>query len=132
MVVNIGTRVPTVNIAFSSSRNAALIQSKIFQYKTISIKLHDCKLSEVKTQVLTVADVLACLSIPCADQKQHMNLEVLLKSFNIMFQTCVDISNEYLQACNIGAHVKNYLFCSLHQCNCACYTMLLLPFVLSS
>ena len=45
--------------------------------------------------------------------------------------TSVDIANEYLQAYNTGADVKNYGFCSLHQCKCARYTMLLVVFVLS-
>ena len=49
MIVNIGTRVAPVNIAFSSSRNAALIERKMLQYTTLSIKLHHCTLSEIKT-----------------------------------------------------------------------------------
>ena len=80
MMVNIGTRVATVNIAFSSTRNAALIERKTLHYTTLSIKLHHCTLNELKTQVLTSSDVLACLSIQCADQKQHSNLEFLTKS----------------------------------------------------
>ena len=39
-MVNIGTRVAPVKIAFSSSRNAALIERKLLQYTTLSIKLH--------------------------------------------------------------------------------------------
>ena len=35
MIVNIGTRVAPVNIAFSSSRNAALIERKMLQYNII-------------------------------------------------------------------------------------------------
>ena len=66
-MVNIRTRIAPVNIAFSSSRNAASIQRKVLQYTTISIKLHDCTLSEIKTQVFTLSDVLACVSIHCAD-----------------------------------------------------------------
>ena len=73
MIVNIGTRVAPVNIAFSSSRNAALIERKMLQYTIISIKLHHCTLSEIKTQIFTLSDVLACVSIHCADQKQHSN-----------------------------------------------------------
>ena len=47
-MVNIETRVAPVNIAFSSSRNAVLIERKMLQYTTLSIKLHDCTLSEIK------------------------------------------------------------------------------------
>ena len=68
-MVNIGTRVAPVNIAFSSSRNATLIERKMLQCITLSIKLHHCTLSELKTQVFTLSDVLACVSIHCADQK---------------------------------------------------------------
>ena len=48
MMVKIGTRVAPVNIAFSSSRNAAIIERKVLQYTTLSIKLHHCALSETK------------------------------------------------------------------------------------
>ena len=47
-MVNIGTRMGPVNIAFSSSRNAALIERKVLQYATLSIKLHHCTLSPKK------------------------------------------------------------------------------------
>jgi len=62
-MVNIGTRVATVNIAFSSSRNAVLIERKMLQYTKLSIKLHLCTLSELNTQVFTLSDVLGCLSM---------------------------------------------------------------------
>ena len=68
-MVNIGKRIAPVNIAFSSSRNAALIERKVLQYATLSTKLHHRTLSEIKTQVFTLSDVLACVSILCADQK---------------------------------------------------------------
>ena len=38
MIVNIGTGVAPVNIAFSSSRSAALIERKMFQNTILSIK----------------------------------------------------------------------------------------------
>ena len=61
MIVNNGTRVALVNIAFSSSRNAALIVRKMLQYTTLSKKLHHRTLSEMKTQIFTLSDVLACV-----------------------------------------------------------------------
>ena len=54
MMVNIGTRVAPVNNAFSSSRNAALIEGKMLQNTTLSIKLHHYTLSEIKTQTFTM------------------------------------------------------------------------------
>ena len=42
MMVNIGTRVVPVNIAFSGSRNTALIERKMLQYTTLSEKYHPC------------------------------------------------------------------------------------------
>ena len=69
MMVNVRTRVPTVKIAFSSSRNVALTERKTVQYKTVSIKLHHWTLSELKAHVFTLSDVLACLSTHRADQK---------------------------------------------------------------
>ena len=82
-MVNMRTTVATVNIAFSSSTNAALIERKILQYTTLSIKLHHCTLSKLKTQLFTLSHVLACLSIHCADQKQHSNPKLFSKNLVI-------------------------------------------------
>ena len=130
MIVNIGTRVTPVNIAFSSSRNGALIERKMLHYTTLSIKFHHCTLSELKTQIFTLSDVLACVSIHCADQKQHSNPDFLTKSIDNTLQTCVDIANEYLQAYNIGGCVKNHLFWSLHEFKRAVYTRFWLTILL--
>ena len=59
MIVNIGTGVAPVNIALSSSRSAALIERKMLQSTTLSIKLHHCTLGEIKTQVFALSDILA-------------------------------------------------------------------------
>ena len=98
MMVKIGTRVALVNNAFSSSRNAALIERKKLHYTSLSIKFDHCTLSEFKTQNFTLSDVLACVSIHCADQKQHLSPDFLPKSIKNTLQTSVDIANEYLQA----------------------------------
>ena len=129
MIVNIGTGVAPVNIAFSSSRSAALIERKRLQNTILSINpitVHRAK----KTQVSTLSNVLACVSIHCADQKQHPNWDFLTKSIENTLQTCVDISNEYLHEYNTG--VKSHVFCSLHQSKCAVYTIFLITFVLSN
>ena len=131
MIVNIGTGVATVYIAFSSSRNATLIERKLLQYETLSIKLRHFTLNGVDTHVSTSIDVLACLSLHSADKKQQSNPEFLAKSLNNMLQTCVDIENEYLQAHKTGVGMKNYPFSSLLQCKCVGYTMLLYAFALS-
>ena len=110
MMVNFGTKIAPVIIGFSSSGNAALIERKMLHYTTLSIKLHHCTLSEVKTQVFTLSDILACVSIQCWDQKQHSNPDFLTKSIDNTVQTCVDIANEYLQAYNTGAGVKTIFF----------------------
>ena len=109
-MVNIGTRISPVNIAFSSSRNAALIERKVLQYTTLSIKLHHCTVSKIKTQNFTLSDLLACVSIHCADHKQHSNLDFLTKSIDMTLQTCVDIANEYLHAYITGVGVKRHGF----------------------
>ena len=114
MIVNMRTAVATVNIAFCSSKNAALIERKMLQYTTLSIKLHHCTLSEIKNQVFTLSDVLACVSIHCTDEKQHSNGDFLTKFIKNTLQTCVDIANEYVHAYNTG--VKSHVFCRLHQC----------------
>ena len=40
-MANMRTAVVTLNIAFSSSRNAALSEPKVLQYTTLSVKLHN-------------------------------------------------------------------------------------------
>ena len=132
MIVNIGTRAAPVKIAFSSSRNAALIERKNFHYTRLSIKFDQCTFSELKTQPFTLSVVLGCVSIHCADQKQHSNPDFLTKSINITLQTCVDIANEYLQAYNICGCVKNHLLWSLHEFKRAVYIRFLLTIVLSN
>ena len=82
MMVNIGKRVAPVNNAFSSSRNAALIERKMLQYTTLSIKLHHCTLSYIKTKVFTLSEVLACVLVPCAGQRQHSIPDSLTKSID--------------------------------------------------
>ena len=87
MIVKLRTAVATVNIAFSSSRNAALIERKMLQYTTLSMKLYHCTSSELKIQLLTLSDVLACFSIHCADQKQFSNLDNFKKN-NLLLIRC--------------------------------------------
>ena len=97
-MVNIGKIFAAVNIAFSSPRNEALIERKMLQYTAFSIKYHHCTLSEIKTQSFTMSDVLAGVSVRCADQRQHSIPDFLSKSTDNTQQTCIDIANEYLQA----------------------------------
>ena len=132
MMVNFGTRVAPVNITFSSSRKAALIERKMLQYTTLSKKLYHCTLSEIKTQTFTMSDVIACVSVHCADQRQHSIPDFLTKSLDNTLQTCVDIANEYLRAYNIGGCVKNHLFWGLLEIKRAVYTTFLLSIVLSN
>ena len=68
-MVNIGTRIATVNIAFSALTKSASIERKILQYTTLSKKLYRCTLSELETYVFTLSDDLVCLSISCAHLK---------------------------------------------------------------
>ena len=124
------TAVATENIALSSSKNAVFIERKMLQYTTLSIKLHQCTLSEKQTQVFTLSDVLACVSIHCRDQKQHSNRDFWTNTIENTLQTCVDIANEFMHAYKTG--VKSHVFCRLHQCKCAGYTMFLITFVLSN
>ena len=98
MMVNSGTGAAPVNIAFSSSRNAALIERKMMQNTTLSIKHHHYTLSETRTHIFTVSDVLACVSVHCADQRQHSIPDFLKKSSDYTQQTCVAVANKYLQA----------------------------------
>ena len=111
MIVNIGTGVAPVNIAFSSSKSGALIERKMLQKTKLSQKLHHCTLSEIKTQVFTMSDVLACVSLHCADQKQHSNRDFSSKSIENTLQTSVDIANDYLHAYNTNVKSQVFLVC---------------------
>ena len=133
MMVNVGKRVVSVNIAFSSSRNAALIERKVLQYTTLCINYHHCTLSERKTFLFTMSDVLACVSRYWADQKQHSIPVFFTKPNKNTLQTFVDVANESLQAYKTSANVENHLlFRRLHQCNWAGFLMFLFAFVLSN
>ena len=111
MIINIGTGVAPVNIVFSCSRSAALIERKMLKNTTLSIKLHHCTLSEIKTKVFTLSDVLACVSIHCVDQKQQSNRDFLTKSDENTLQTCVDLANEYLHVYNTGVKIMFFVVC---------------------
>ena len=63
-----GTRVAAVKIVFSTSRIAALIESKMLQYEALSTNFHHCTSCEPETHVFTKSTVLACLSKHCEDQ----------------------------------------------------------------
>ena len=69
MMINIGTTGAAVKILFSTSRIAALTESKMLQYTTLSIKFHHCTLSDLRSHVFTLSNVFACLSMKGADQK---------------------------------------------------------------
>ena len=94
MMANIGTRVAPVNIVFSSSRNAALIERKMLQYTTLSMKYHHYTLSEIKTQIFKMSNVLACVSVHCVDHRQHSIPDFLTESIDNTQQSCVDVVNE--------------------------------------
>ena len=81
MMVNIGTAVAPVNIAFSSSRSTALYEGKILHYTTVSMKIHYCTLSEIKTQVYTLSDVLALCLITLRGPKTTLKPRLLNKIF---------------------------------------------------
>ena len=57
-----------------------------------------------------MSDVLGCVSVHCTDRRQHSIPDFLTKSIDNTQQTCVDVANEYLQAYNTDADVKNHLF----------------------
>ena len=75
-----------------------------------------------------MSDVLACVSVHCADQRQHSIPDFLTKSISNTLQMCVDLGNEHLQAYNIGGCVKNYP----HESKRAVYTRFLITIVLSN
>ena len=109
MIVNIGRGVAPLNIAFSSSRSAALIERKMLQNTTISIKLHHCTLGETKTQVFTLSNVLVCVSIHFGDEKQHTNRDFLTKSIENTLLSCVDTANECLHLYSTGVKISGSL-----------------------
>ena len=74
-----------VNIAFSSSRNAALIERKMLHYTTLSIKLHYCTLSEIKTQVFYIVR-RSCL---CLNTLRGSETTLKLGLFNKIYRLYV-------------------------------------------
>ena len=68
-------------------------------------KMPSLYIERKKTPILTMSDVLACVSIHCADQKQLTIPDFLTKSIENTPQTYVDVASEYLQAYNTDADV---------------------------
>ena len=58
-MVHMEPRVATVSF-FSTSKNAAFIGHKKLPYTKLSLQLHLCSLSDLKTHALTLSNVLAC------------------------------------------------------------------------
>ena len=85
-------RKPTNTVDLSTFTNFLL---NLTVMQTLSIELQHCTFSEIKTHV---TNILGCLSIICADQKQHSNWFFLTKFDSDTLQTCVNIANEDLQA----------------------------------
>ena len=133
-MINIGTGVAPVNIVFSSSRNAALIERKMLQDTIITYKTPSLYIERNRNLNFHVVRRLCfCLNrLDCADQKQLSNPDFLTKSIDKTLQTSVDIANEYLQANNTGAGVRSHVFCCLQQGKCEGYTLFLIKFVLSN
>ena len=61
-MVNIGTRIVPMIIAFSSSSNAALNEQKVLQYTTLSTKLQHCTLSKKNPIFYIVRRSCLCLN----------------------------------------------------------------------
>ena len=86
-MINIGTGVAPVNIAFSSSRIVALFERKMLHNTKFSPKLHQYTMRKIKTQVFTLSDVRACVLVLCVDQRQHSIPDFLTKYFDNTPQT---------------------------------------------
>ena len=67
-MVNIAKVVAPVNIDFSKSRNAALIERKVLQYTTLSRRLHQRTMGGIKAHFVTLSDVLDFVYVPFTDQ----------------------------------------------------------------
>ena len=129
MMVN---RHAPVNIAFSSTRNAASIERKMLQYTSLSMKYHHCTVSEIKNRTFyNVRRPCLCLST-LRGPETTLKPRFLAKSVFNTLQTCIDVANEHLPAYNTGACVKIIFFYSVHHCKCIGYAMFLLAFVLSN
>ena len=97
MIVKMRTAVATVDIAFSSSRNAALNERKLLQYTTLSMKLHHYTLSELKTQFFSLSDVLACLTIHC-EIRNNFQTRTFLKK-NLLLIRCKHVLIYEMSTC---------------------------------
>ena len=107
MMVN---RHAPVNIAFSGSRNAALIERKLLQYTSLSMKYNHCTMSEIKNRKFhNVRRPCLCLST-LRGSETTLKPGFLTKSVFSTMQTCVDVANEHLPAYNTGAGAKINFF----------------------
>ena len=137
MMVNIGTRVAPVNIAFSQSRNAAFFERKVLQYTTLSIKLHHWTFSEKKLKLLHCQALLLSSQYIAWIRNNTQTRTSFTKYFHNTLQTCINKANEDLQAYKIVAAVQTHViprhvFPCLHRCKRTGYTVFLIKFVLSN
>ena len=95
--MNIGIKVATLNIVFSTVKNPALYECKVLQYTTLSMKIHICTLSELKAQPYTLSNILACLE-RLRGPETTLKQDFLTKSDSNTLQTCLNIAIEYLLA----------------------------------
>ena len=128
MIVNMRTAVATVNIAFSSSRNAALIERKMLQVHNIIYETPSLYIERTKNPIFFHYQTALLVSQYIARIRNNIQTRTFFwkKSVINTLQTWVDMANEYMQAHNIGAGVKKHLSCRVHYCKCAGYTMLCL------
>ena len=93
---------------FFISRNTALIENDLLRFTSIPLKLHNYTLSWIKILVFTLSNVVSGLSIHCADQNQHSNTDILIKSHSNTLKTYANKAFEYLQAYNISGGVTKF------------------------
>ena len=92
-------------------KKCGLSEPKMLQCTTLSIKLHHCTLSKLKTQI--VRDFRTSLNA-LRGQKSALKLYISTETYSNTLQTCINIAFEYLQAWSIHANVLNRHCCSPH------------------
>ena len=109
MMANTRTRVATVDTAFSSSKNVALIECKMLQCTTFSIKTPPMYIQRNKNSSFSLSDIIACLSILWVDQKKTLKPTFYR---NLIMLLCKHVLTEQVGTCrrSIKAQaVENHL-----------------------
>ena len=128
MMVNIRTRVPTLNMAFPSWRNVALTVRKKLQYTTLAMKIHHCT---IKIPEFLQYQTTLLVSQYIARIRNNTQTHSVYNRTNLFIIRCKHVLTQQMSICKrtIRAEASKSIFfvvCmtfNVHFIFCFCYQL---------